>query len=57
MDNISENDVEALIELIEWYRDYYHKNAVICSEMIRDLQEDPNKWYDIYDRTVDDWLE
>lgn len=54
---MTKEDMEALIELIEWYRDCYHKDVTICGEMIRNLREDPNKWYEIYDRVVDDWLE
>lgn len=54
---ISMNDVEALIELIEWYRDDYHKSTDFCNEMISNLQKDPVRYYEIYDRCVDDWFD
>ena len=50
---------EALIELIEWYRDEYHKgDKSHHNEMIEKIrQTDDLKVIEIYEQTVDGWLD
>ena len=51
---------DVLIELIEWYRDEYHSHDPIHSEMIesiKELKHNDFKRLEMYERSVDDWLD
>ncbi len=53
-----EEDKQGLIELIEWYRDEYHKNDFCHTEMIEKIRQIQNqKDLEIYEKVVDGWLD
>lgn len=54
---ITTEDVDSLIEVIEWYRDYYHKSHEVCNELIQNLTDDPDRYYSSIERYVDDWID
>lgn len=53
-----EEDKQSLIELIEWYRDEYHKNDFCHTEIIEKIKQVQNeKELLIYEQVVDGWVE
>ena len=53
-----EEDKQALIELIEWYRDEWHKSDFCHTEMIEKIKQVKTKQeLGIYEQVVDGWLE
>jgi uncharacterized coiled-coil DUF342 family protein len=59
MENLYENSKKYLIELIEWYRDEYHKgNDDYHNELIERLRNATTKEeIDSVERMLDDWLD
>lgn len=56
-DNINK-DKKALIDLIKWYRDEYHKKDFGHTEMIEILEKtEDEEVIESYERLVDDWLD
>ena len=43
MDDKLEEDKQGLIELIEWYRDEYHKSDFCHTEMIEKIRNSPRR--------------
>lgn len=57
MDNLKEKK-ESLIELIDWYRDEYHKNDFCHAEMIDKISKiKDEKEFLIYEQFIDGWLD
>jgi hypothetical protein len=53
-----EEDKQGLIELIEWYRDEYHKSDFCHTEMIEKIKQiQDEKELSIYEQVVDGWLD
>ena len=55
----TEEEKQELIELIEWYRDKWHKSDWCHTDMINTLLS-PNctqEEFDIIERSVDDWID
>lgn len=53
-----EKDKQSLIELIEWYRDSYHKSDFCHSKMIDKINEIKNEnELSVYEKIVDSWLD
>lgn len=49
---------ESLIELIEWYRDEYHKKDSVHNDLIEKIKNTTDqKVLDLYEKTVDGWLD
>jgi hypothetical protein len=56
--NKLEEDKQSLIELIEWYRDEYHKSDFYHTEMIEKIKQiQDEKELSIYEQVVDEWLD
>ena len=56
-DNLEEYK-QALIELIEWYRDEYHKSDFCHTEMIEKIkQSQDEKELSTYEQIIDGWLD
>ena len=57
VDNL-EKDKQGLIDLIEWYRDEYHKSDFCHAEMIEKIKKiKDKKELSIYEKVVDEWLD
>ena len=55
---ITSEDKEGLIDLIEWYRDEYHKIDEGHSKMISEIREiSDEKLFGLYEKIVDGWLD
>lgn len=53
-----EEDKHGLIELIEWYRDEYHKSDFCHTEMIEKIKQiQDEKELSIYEQVIDGWLD
>lgn len=47
-----------LIEIIEWYRDEYHRQDFCHSSMIEKIKTlDDERYLTIYEQVVDGWLD
>lgn len=58
----SPEDIEALIELIEWYRDDYFRNGAMndmCNQYIAELQDSnlTQEKFDTIELIVDMWID
>ena len=57
----TKEDRQSLIDLIEWYRDDYHRNVNFCHSyklMIETIKTTTSEeTLDIYEKIVDDWLD
>lgn len=54
----SEDDKQALIELIEWYRDEWHRSDWCHSEWIETIRAtDDEEEIALIERAVDDWAD
>jgi hypothetical protein len=57
MQNLEE-DKKSLIELIEWYKNEYHKKDFGHNEMIEEIKKVSNyKELETFEQTVDLWLD
>ena len=53
-----DNRKQDLINIIEWYRDEWHKSDWCHSEMIENINKiNDEKQISIYEQVVDGWLE
>jgi hypothetical protein len=49
---------KALIELIEWYRDEWHKKDFGHTEMIKEIKAaEDDKILSLYEQIIDGWLD
>lgn len=56
--NRLEEDKQSLVELIEYYRDEYHKSDFCHTEMIEKIKQiQDEKELSIYEQVVDGWLD
>ena len=56
--NSFEKDKQGLIDLIEWYREKFHKPDSVCDDLIaaiRDAKTDAE--FEQYNQVVDSWLD
>ena len=58
VNNSFEEDKQGLIDLIEWYRDEYHKSDWCHTEMINEIKQIKNaNELSHYEQIVDGWLD